>query len=84
MTLQVCPNLDILVPALVEGGIDELEKRCALTPGKFCSVDFISITIMISPTISQIQRSFGDCQVSVLTFWQQHDSVTCRAAQVFL
>ncbi len=30
---QVCPNLDILVPALVEGGIDELEKRCALTPG---------------------------------------------------
>lgn len=32
--VQVCPNLDILVPALVEGGIDELEKRCALTPGK--------------------------------------------------
>ena len=29
----MCPNLDILVPALVEGGIDELEKRCALTPG---------------------------------------------------
>lgn len=50
MTLQVCPNLDILVPALVEGGIDELEKRCALTPGKFCSVDLISITIMTSLT----------------------------------
>ena len=33
--MQVCPNLDILVPALVEGGIDELEKRCALTPGMF-------------------------------------------------
>lgn len=31
--LQVCPTLDILVPALVEGGIDELEKRCTLTPG---------------------------------------------------
>lgn len=31
--LQVCPNLAILVPALVEGGIDELEKRCTLTPG---------------------------------------------------
>lgn len=31
--MQVCPNLNILVPALVEGGIDELEKRCALTPG---------------------------------------------------
>ena len=28
-----CPNLDILVPAMVDGGIDELEKRCALTPG---------------------------------------------------
>ena len=33
--MQVCPNLDILVPALVEGGIDELEKRCNLTPGRF-------------------------------------------------
>ena len=35
IVVQVCPNLDILVPALVEGGIDELEKRCALTPGIF-------------------------------------------------
>ena len=34
--IQVCPNLDILVPALVEGGIDELQKRCALTPGTYC------------------------------------------------
>ena len=33
LDMQVCPNLDILVPALVEGGIDELEKRCNLTPG---------------------------------------------------
>lgn len=32
--MQVCPNLDILVPALVDGGIDELEKRCNLTPGR--------------------------------------------------
>ena len=38
--MQVCPNLDILVPALVEGGIDELEKRCALTPGVFWHYPF--------------------------------------------
>ena len=38
--VQVCPNLDILVPALVEGGIDELEKRCALTPGVFWHCPF--------------------------------------------
>lgn len=30
---HLCPNLDILVPALVEGGPGELQRRCSLTPG---------------------------------------------------
>ena len=27
------PNYDILVPALLEHGLDELPKHCSLTPG---------------------------------------------------
>lgn len=48
--MQVCPNLDILVPALVEGGIDELEKRCALTPGLcwHCSPQLVCVYITAS------------------------------------
>lgn len=31
---HLCPSLEVLVPALLEEGVDGLEKRCALTPGK--------------------------------------------------
>jgi hypothetical protein len=30
---HLCPNLEILVPALLEGGPGELQRRCSLTPG---------------------------------------------------
>jgi len=30
---HTCPSLDLLVPALVEGGIEEMRRRCSLTPG---------------------------------------------------
>ncbi|KAK9793179.1 hypothetical protein WJX73_007861 [Symbiochloris irregularis] len=30
---HLCPSLDVLVPALLEEGIDGLEQRCSLTPG---------------------------------------------------
>ncbi|KAA6428449.1 MAG: DNA ligase [Trebouxia sp. A1-2] len=46
---HVCPNLDILVPALVEGGIDELEKRCALTPG-----------VPLKPMLAKISEGIPD------------------------
>ena len=31
---HLCPSLDELVPALLEGGVDSLEQRCSLTPGE--------------------------------------------------
>ncbi len=31
---HLCPNLEILVPALLEGGPGELQRRCSLTPGE--------------------------------------------------
>jgi hypothetical protein len=31
---HTCPSLDLLVPALVEGGIEEMRRRCSLTPGE--------------------------------------------------
>ena len=31
---HLCPNLDILIPALREGGLDELDRRCTLTAGQ--------------------------------------------------
>eukprot|EP00884_Botryococcus_braunii_P017318 jgi/Botrbrau1/426/Bobra.110_2s0076.1 len=33
MLSHVCPNLDVLVPALVDGGFEALEQHCILTPG---------------------------------------------------
>ena len=30
---HTCPSLDLLVPALVEGGVAEMQRRCSLTPG---------------------------------------------------
>lgn len=30
---HLCPNLEILVPALLEGGPGDLQRRCSLTPG---------------------------------------------------
>ena len=30
---HVCPNLDLLVAAMQEGPLEELEQRCPLTPG---------------------------------------------------
>lgn len=29
----LCPSLDMVVPALVEGGIQLMQLRCTLTPG---------------------------------------------------
>ena len=31
---HLCPNLDVLIPALREGGLAELERRCTLKAGK--------------------------------------------------
>lgn len=31
---HLCPSLDVLVPALLEEGVDSLEQRCSLTPGE--------------------------------------------------
>ena len=30
---HLCPSLDVLVPALLEGGVPEMQRRCTLTPG---------------------------------------------------
>ncbi len=30
---HLCPSLDVLVPALVDGGPGDLQRRCRLTPG---------------------------------------------------
>lgn len=30
---HMCPSLDLLVPALLEGGVPEMQRRCTLTPG---------------------------------------------------
>jgi hypothetical protein len=30
---HMCPSLDLLLPALLEGGIPEMQRRCTLTPG---------------------------------------------------
>ena len=35
---HTCPSLDLLVPALVEGGIEEMRRRCSLTPGELQEV----------------------------------------------
>ncbi len=34
---HVCPSLDILIPALREGGVDGLEERISLMPGALFS-----------------------------------------------
>lgn len=31
---HLCPSLDVLIPALREGGLEELNRRCTLTAGK--------------------------------------------------
>ena len=31
---HTCPSLDLLVPALLEGGVPEMQRRCILTPGE--------------------------------------------------
>ena len=31
---HLCPNLGVLIPALMEGGLEELERRCTLKAGK--------------------------------------------------
>ena len=36
---HLCPNLEILVPALLEGGPGELQRRCSLTPGEMNTAD---------------------------------------------
>lgn len=46
---HVCPNLNILVPALVEGGIDELDRRCTLTPG-----------VPLKPMLAKISEGIPD------------------------
>ena len=51
-----CPNLDILVPAMVDGGIDELEKRCALTPGP----QLLACLTPLKMTLRDIGRSTGN------------------------
>ena len=30
---HLCPNLGVLIPALMEGGLEELERRCTLKAG---------------------------------------------------
>ncbi|KAK9840432.1 hypothetical protein WJX74_009841 [Apatococcus lobatus] len=50
-----CPNLDILVPAMVDGGIDELEKRCALTPGVPLKPMLAKITEGIPDALKQLK-----------------------------
>ena len=35
---HMCPNLDLLIQALREGGLDELHQRCTLKAGKTCSL----------------------------------------------
>ena len=35
---HLCPSLDVLVPALLEEGVDGLERRCTLTPGEYATV----------------------------------------------
>ena len=42
---HVCPNLELLVAALQAGGIEELEKRCVLTPGAH---DKVSVSLSAS------------------------------------
>lgn len=32
------PNYDLIVPALLKGGIDGLKEACKLTPGKFSDI----------------------------------------------
>ena len=41
---HLCPSLDVLVPALLEEGIDGLAKRCTLTPGMYHinNLDYLS------------------------------------------
>lgn len=34
---HLCPSLDVLIPALREGGLAELERRCTLKAGKIFS-----------------------------------------------
>ncbi|KAK9829240.1 hypothetical protein WJX72_004715 [[Myrmecia] bisecta] len=46
---HLCPSLDILVPALVEGGVDELERRCTLTPG-----------VPLKPMLAKISEGIPD------------------------
>jgi hypothetical protein len=44
---HLCPNLEILVPALLEGGPGELQRRCSLTPGGdvlICVVVLVVVT----------------------------------------
>ena len=31
---HLCPNLGVLIPALMEGGLEELERRCTLKAGE--------------------------------------------------
>ncbi len=49
---HLCPNLDILVPALVEGGPGELQRRCSLTPG-------------VLGTIGQVKRALAETRAKV-------------------
>ncbi len=72
----MCPNLDILVPALVEGSIDELEKRCALTPGILlcvcspvglcfvCGPSFLLLWLCTSHPAQALQQAYS------LPLWQ--------------
>jgi hypothetical protein len=59
---HLCPNLEILVPALLEGGPGELQRRCSLTPGGMIPLTALSYQA-VSGELSWLQK----CLVHVPT-----------------
>ena len=49
---HLCPSLEVLVPALLEEGVDGLQARCTLTPGMSsrCAISLACIQLQIEMT----------------------------------
>lgn len=50
---HLCPNLDVLVPALREGGLQELERRCTLKAGPLTGILLAIATLALRASVSQ-------------------------------
>ena len=78
---HTCPSLDLLVPALVEGGIEEMRHRCSLTPGlRLCRIGSTASRrefCILASTDRRTGKNSRACCVRCSVVW---DMCACRVS----